>query len=180
MRVLERVVDVGKRRHLAASTIDCYKRWVRDFLCFHRAGSRWRHPRELGAVEVEAFLTPLARDRRAAASTQNQATNAIVFLYNRVLVDELPEGHLGRFAAERSVLGRLVARAARRAGIAKRVTPHTFRHSFATHLLEAGYGVRQVQELLGHANLETTMIYTHVMQKAATSVRSPLDLLAGG
>jgi site-specific recombinase XerD len=67
--------------------------------------------------------------------------------------------------------------AARHAGINKRVTCHAFRHSFATHVLEAGYDIRQVQQLLGHAALKTTMIYTHVMNKPAVSVTSPIDRL---
>jgi site-specific recombinase XerD len=76
------------------------------------------------------------------------------------------------------VLSRTVNQAAKRAGVPKRVTCHTFRHSFATHLLEAGYDVRQVQTLLGHALLDTTMIYTHVMNKPAIAVTSPLDRMA--
>jgi len=64
-----------------------------------------------------------------------------------------------------------------RAGVSKRVTCHTFRHSFATHLLENGYDIRQVQQLLGHQALKTTMIYTHVMNRPSIAVRSPLDRL---
>jgi integron integrase len=327
VKLLQRVSDVAARRHLADRTVECYRAWILDFLQFSRdRDGRWRTPGELTSPDVEAYLTHLARARRLSASSQNQATCAIVFLYKQVLGDELPDDHLGRFAFERSarrsrvptvlsvaevmrlievmreasthrlmvellygtglrvgeccrlrlrdldpdreqilvragkgdkdrivmlprtlrarlveqcrrirrrhdrdlrrgggyvplpdvlrhkcpyaerdwrwqfvfpsanlrrdeqgrgfrwyahpaVLGRSVRDAARRAGIGKRVTPHTFRHSFATHLLEAGYDVRQVQTLLGHRRLETTMIYTHVMNKPAIAVTSPIDRL---
>ncbi|QOV89001.1 integron integrase [Humisphaera borealis] len=323
---MEQFHRAAKFHHLARNTIDCYQNWIEDFLRFSRVGDRWRHPRELRGPELATFLTHLAADRRLSASSQNQAACAVVFLYNKVLVDELGPEHLGKFSALRAkrpqrlpvvlstsevqrviahlrpaivglmaellygtgmrvnecctlrlrdldfdrghihvraakgnkdrlvmlpkslggrlgsqvqkvrhrhardvrqgggfvpvsdaerhrmpysqqdwrwqflfaskvmrrdesgrgyrwfadagAFGRRVSSAAQEAGIAKRVSPHTFRHSFATHLLEAGYDIRQVQTLLGHADVGTTMIYTHVMNKPQIGVMSPLDRLA--
>ncbi len=86
-------------------------------------------------------------------------------------------GVVRRHHVHPDTLSQAVARAAVRAGIDKRVSCHTMRHSFATHLLERGYDIRTVQELLGHSDVSTTMIYTHVMNKGARAVRSPLDRL---
>jgi len=86
-------------------------------------------------------------------------------------------GPRSRYHLHESVIQKAVARAARQAALAKRVGPHTMRHSFATHLLEDGYDIRTVQELLGHRNVSTTMTYLHVMERGALGVRSPADRL---
>jgi len=74
-----------------------------------------------------------------------------------------------------SVINKAIKTAAKRAGLAKRITSHTFRHSFATHLLQRGTDIRTIQHLLGHQDVSTTMIYTHVLQQSGHSVPSPLD-----
>jgi site-specific recombinase XerD len=122
------VRDRVRLKHYSIRTEDTYVEWIRRFILFHGK----RHPREMGAGEVEGFLTHLA-------------------------------------------VQRVMRRAVRAAGVAKPATPHTLRHSFATHLLEAGYDIRTVQELLGHADVSTTMIYTHVLNRGGRAVLSPLD-----
>jgi len=97
-----------------------------------------------------------------------------VFPANRISVDPR-SGQRRRHHASEDMLQDHVRSAARRAGVAKRVSCHTFRHSFATHLLESGYDIRTVQELLGHSDVKTTQIYTHVLNRGGRGVRSPLD-----
>jgi site-specific recombinase XerD len=97
-----------------------------------------------------------------------------VFPSNRQSVDR-DDGVRRRFHASPKALSKALQRAARRAGITKRVGTHTLRHSFATHLLQSGSDIRTVQALLGHADVSTTMIYTHVVKRGAGAVRSPLD-----
>ena len=149
--------EVMRTRHLSLRTEQAYLQWMRRFIRYHGTVS----PRQLGAAEVEAFLNSLANRGRVCASTQNQALCAILFLYRQVLKTNLP--------------WRAVAGAVRRAGMTKPASCHTFRHCFATHLIEAGYDIRTVQELLGHASVKTTMIYSHVLNRGGRGVLSPLD-----
>lgn len=88
-------------------------------------------------------------------------------------------GHQGRHHVHESVLQRAVKEAIQRAGPVKPATCHTLRHCFATHLLEDGYDIRTVQELLGHKDVKTTMIYTHVLNRGGKGVESPADALPG-
>ena len=99
-----------------------------------------------------------------------------VFPSSRLSKDpQREESPLYRFHLHESVIQKAVRKAAQQTGLSKPVTPHTLRHCFATHLLEAGYDIRTVQELLGHSDVKTTQIYTHVLNRGPHGVQSPLD-----
>jgi len=84
---------------------------------------------------------------------------------------------IGRHHLDEKNIGRAIRNAARKNGIYKPVSSHTLRHCFATHLIETGYDIRTVQELLGHKDVKTTIIYTHVLNKGGRGVKSPLDVV---
>ena len=314
-RLLDQVKTRIRYLHYSPRTEATYLMWIKRFILFHNK----RHPKEMGAPEVVAFLNYLATNKCVSASTQNQALNAIVFLYKQVLLVELdnlqqlthakrpkrlpvvltaqevarvmeflnephwtmvalmygcglrfmeclrlrvmdvdfarheiivragkggkdritmlPEkavpglkaqidqvsryhegdaqkgidhvdmpyalrkkypnagkelkwqfifssrnlsidpvtGNRGRHHINDKSAQKMIRNAVKRACILKHATCHTFRHSFATHLLEGGYDIRTVQELLGHANVNTTMIYTHVLNRGGRGVKSPID-----
>ena len=240
LRLRLQIKEVMRFKHYSSRTESAYWHWIRRYIHFFNAR---RHPREMGAVEVGEFLSHLATQRNVAASTQNQALNALVFLYSEVLNVSL--GEIGSWARatrgrklpvvlsqnevrrliesvdheyrlcvellygaglrllemlrlrvkdvdierrlivvrdgkgfkDRVTIQRAVKRGRERAGIYKPAGPHTLRHSFATHLLEAGSDIRTVQELLGHRDVATTQIYTHVLSQPGIGIRSPLDRL---
>ena len=316
-KLLDQVVAKMRVKHYSLRTEKSYVDWIKRYIWHFDK----RHPKDMGAAEVEAFLTHLAVQRNVSASTQNQAKSALLYLYKEVLGVELPwldnvtqakvpqrmpvvltqaevlavlsrmdgtmwliasllygsglrimealrlrvkdvdfaqreilvregkgfkdrvtmlplslveplkahllkvqalhnddlsAGHgevfmpmaldrkypsggkswswqycfpsvklsvaprskvIRRHHADEKTVQRAVKKAVKLAGIVKLATPHTLRHSFATHLLAGGYDIRTLQELLGHADVSTTMIYTHVLNKGGKGVSSPLDIL---
>lgn len=142
-------------------------------LATHLALVRTLHTRDLHAGAGYVAL-PDALRRKLGAAVARSWPWQWVFPARSVYCDG-ETGERRRHHVHESVLQRAVPAAARAAGLSKRVTCHTFRHSFATHLLEAGYDIRTVQELLGHTDVRTTMVYTHVLNRGGLGVRSPLD-----
>ena len=314
-KLLEQVSDAIRIKHYSSRTEKTYMDWIKRYILFHNK----RHPKDMGVEEIQTFIAHLATQKQLAASTQNQALSAVIFLYRHVLkidialpsdiiraqksetlpvvlthqeamsvinkmsgvsqlmtkilygsglrlmeclrlrvkdidfgnhqiivrdgkgekdrLTMLPDAlipdlqtHLKtvsdihqqdlkagygevylpyaiarkypnapkewiwqylfpafarsvdpetkkirRHHLDESVLQKAIRQTAGIVGIDKPVSPHVFRHSFATHLLQSGYDIRTIQELLGHKDVKTTMIYTHVLQRGGLAVKSPLD-----
>lgn len=145
---------------------------VRSTLMRHLEATRALHARDVAAGAGEAPL-PNALLRKFPTAGREWRWQ-YVFPATRQYV-ERGTGKRRRHHLHESVVQRAVRLAAERAGLSKRVSCHTFRHSFATHLLEDGYDIRTIQELLGHKDVRTTMIYAHVLNRGGRGVRSPAD-----
>jgi integron integrase len=187
MRVLEscrvRVhdIDLGRGQILlrdgkgGKDRIVMLPRSLRESLTLQIDKRRTRHARDLARGRAWVWL-PEALARKYPQAPRELGWQ---FLFaSRQQSRDPRSGNVGRHHVHEGAVARAVCQAVRQTGQIKHITCHTFRHSFATHLLEDGYDLRTVQELLGHKDVATTMIYTHVMERGVSSVRSPLDVLS--
>jgi len=130
------------------------------------------HDQDIAEGFGEVYL-PHALDRKYPNAAREWGWQYVFPSGNRSV--DPRSGAVRRHHVQDQAVQRAVKQAVRDAGLVKPATPHTLRHSFATHLLQAGYDIRTVQELLGHADVSTTMIYTHVLNRGGKGVKSPLD-----
>lgn len=199
MKLVDQVRHVARVKHFSYRTEQAYVYWIERYIRYHGI----RHPNSMAAPEAEAFLTHLAglvmqiewrrmlheKDLKrgfgrvemptALAKKYPGADHSLPwqFVFASTRLSRCPRTkRVGRHHVYEGAVQRAITTVVRQLKWTKRATCHTLRHSFATHLLEMGQDIRTVQKLLGHNDVSTTMIYTHVMEKAANRVRSPLDL----
>ncbi len=149
---------------------------VRPALHLHLQQVKALHHADLQAGNGRSSLPYALAQKYPNANTEWQWQ--FVFPSKRLAKDPRGDDTLFRHHLHESTIQKAIKQAARKSGIPKRISPHVFRHSFATHLLESNYDIRTIQELLGHKDVKTTMIYTHVANRGVMGVRSPLDELA--